>query len=81
MKRIATSKQRVFDFIRRYIDSNQEAPTMAEIGRQFQLNSSASVFNILVDLEKDGMIKRTPNISRGIEIVPQVTQGIGWQDR
>ena len=65
-----TAKQlRIFEFIRRYIESNQEAPTIAEIGRQFQMRSSASVHAVLTALEREGLIKRIPNVSRGIEIV------------
>jgi repressor LexA len=66
---VTAKQRRVFDFIRRYIESNQEPPTIAEIGRQFQLSSSASVHGILSALEREGLIKRIPNISRGIEIV------------
>lgn len=65
-----TMKQlRVLDFIRRYFDANSEPPTIAEIGRQFQMKSSASVHAVLVALEKEGRIRRTPNVARGIEIV------------
>jgi repressor LexA len=72
----ATAKQRrVFEFIRRYIDSNQEPPTIAEIGRHFQMRSPASVHAILLALEREGLIKRTPNVSRGIEIVEQEDGG------
>jgi len=66
---VTAKQRRVFDFIRGYIDSNQEPPTIAEIGRQFQMSSSASVHGILSALEREGLIKRIPNISRGIEIV------------
>ena len=66
---VTAKQRRVFDFIRRYIESNQEPPTIAEIGRQFQMSSSASVHGILSALEREGLIKRIPNISRGIEIV------------
>ena len=67
-----TAKQtRIFEFIRRYIDSNHEAPTIAEIGRQFQMRSSASVHAVLTALEREGLIKRIPNVSRGIQIVQQ----------
>ena len=45
---------------------------MAEIGRQFQMRSSASVHGILSALEREGLIKRIPNVSRGIELVEQV---------
>src|SRR5688572_14314611 len=66
---VTAKQQRVFEFIRRYIESNQEAPTIAEIGRQFQMSSSASVHAILIALEREGLIKRIPNVSRGIQIV------------
>ena len=68
---VTAKQRRVFEFIRRYIDSNQEPPTIAEIGRQFQMRSSASVHAILLALEREGLIKRIPNVSRGIEIVEQ----------
>jgi repressor LexA len=66
---VTAKQRRVFEFIRRYIESNHEPPTIAEIGRQFQMSSSASVHAILVALERDGLIKRIPNVSRGIQIV------------
>jgi repressor LexA len=68
---VTPKQRRIFEFIRRYIDSNQEAPTIAEIGRQFQMRSSASVHAVLRALEREGLIKRVPNVSRGIEIIQQ----------
>lgn len=68
---VTAKQKRVYDFIRRYMESNEEPPTMAEIGRQFQMSSSASVHAILSALEKEGLIKRIPNVSRGIELVQQ----------
>jgi repressor LexA len=68
---VTAKQRRIFEFIRRYIDSNQEPPTIAEIGRQFQMRSSASVHAVLTALEREGLIKRTPNVSRGIQIVQQ----------
>jgi repressor LexA len=72
---VTAKQRRVFEFIRRYIESNHEPPTIAEIGRQFQMSSSASVHAILITLEREGLIKRTPNVSRGIQIVEQETTG------
>jgi repressor LexA len=68
---VTAKQRRIFEFIRRYIDSNHEPPTIAEIGRQFQMRSSASVHAVLTALEREGLIKRTPNVSRGIQIVQQ----------
>src|SRR5687767_2463353 len=66
---VTAKQKRVYDFIRRYMESNQEPPTIAEIGRHFQMSSSASVHAILTALEREGLIKRIPNVSRGIQIV------------
>jgi len=60
--------QRVLNFIRRYYQSNHETPTLAEIGRQFNLRSSATVHEILTKLEGDGLITRIPNVSRGVRV-------------
>ena len=62
-------QQRVYRFICNYISSNGIAPTIAEIGRQFGLRSSRSVYDILVALENQGLIERTPNVARGIKLV------------
>lgn len=65
-----TARQRqVYEFISRYLETNNQPPTIAEIGGEFQLTSSASVHSILLALEREGLIKRIPNISRGIELV------------
>ncbi len=65
-----TARQRqIYDFIRRYVETNDQPPTIAEIGKQFQMTSSASVHSILSVLEREGLIKRIPNVSRGIELV------------
>jgi repressor LexA len=67
-----TARQRqVYEFICRYLETQKEPPTIAEIGKQFQMTSSASVHSILSALEREGLIKRTPNVSRGIEIIKQ----------
>ena len=65
-----TARQRqVYEFICRYLETNNQPPTIAEIGGQFQMTSSASVHSILSALEREGLIKRIPNVSRGIELV------------
>ena len=69
---VSAKQRRVYEFIRGYIASNEEPPTIAEIGKHFQISSSASVHGILSTLEREGLIKRTPNISRGIQLVKQV---------
>jgi repressor LexA len=72
---VTAKQRRVYEFIKGYIESNDEPPTIAEIGRHFQISSSATVHGILSALEREGLIKRIPNISRGIEVVKQSGDG------
>src|SRR6266571_7838692 len=66
---ITARQRKVFDYIAHYFDTHQEAPTMAEIGRQFGMSSSASVHHIVSILEREGLIRRIPHVSRGIELI------------
>lgn len=68
---VTAKQRRIYEFIKGYVESNEEPPTIAEIGRHFQISSSASVHGILSALEREGLIKRTPNISRGIQLIKQ----------
>lgn len=67
-----TPRQRqVYEFISRFIDSKNQPPTIAEIGKHFKMSSPASVHSILSALEREGLIKRIPNVSRGIDLIRQ----------
>ncbi len=68
---ITARQRRVLDFIKNYLEVNREAPTIAEIGKEFGMSSSASAHNVVSILEKEGFIRRIPNVSRGIELVQQ----------
>ena len=71
---MVTPRQRqIYDYLCRFIDAHGFAPTMAEIGKQFKLSSPASVHHILSGLETEGLIRRIPNVSRGIEVVREET--------
>ena len=74
---VTARQKQVYEFIRRYLETNNQPPTIAEIGGQFQMTSSASVHSILSALEREGLIKRIPNVSRGIELVKVETQESG----
>lgn len=71
-----TARQRqVYEFIRRYLEVNNQPPTIAEIGKQFEMTSPASVHSIVSSLEREGLIRRIPNVSRGIELIEQESAG------
>ena len=58
---------RILEFIKRYLLSNSEAPTLKEIARHFEL-SIAGVHQHLRKMESRGWVKRSRRW-RGIEIV------------
>jgi repressor LexA len=68
---LSPRQKRAFEFIRGYIASNGEAPTLAEIARQLQYRSITTVHRIVSLLSNEGLIKKTPHVSRGIEIVTE----------
>jgi repressor LexA len=70
---ITARQKRVLDYIKRYFETNQEAPTIAEIGKEFGMSSSASAHHVVSLLEREGLIRRIPNVSRGIEVVEETT--------
>lgn len=70
-----TPRQRqVYDYLSRYVDAHRHAPTIAEIGAHFKLSSPSTVHHILTGLEREGLIRRIPNVSRGIEILRQESE-------
>jgi repressor LexA len=69
-----TKRQKeLFDFLDGYLTQHGYAPTLEEIGTRFNLNSLATVHKHLTNLEQKGIIRRTWNHSRAIELVRQST--------
>lgn len=68
---ITARQRRVLDYIKHYFEVHREAPTIAEIGKEFGMTSSASVHHVVSILERQGLIRRIPNVSRGIELVEE----------
>jgi repressor LexA len=66
-----TRRQReILDYLSDYIEQRGYAPSFEEIASRFQFQSLATVHEHLTNLERKGYIRRTPNESRAIEIVP-----------
>jgi repressor LexA len=66
-------QKEVYDFLCRFIEAHRHAPTIAEIRAHFGLSSPASVHQLLSSLDQEGLIRRIPHASRGIEIVKQTS--------
>jgi len=63
-------QKEILDFVARHIQKKGYAPTIEEIGDHFGLSSLATVHKHLTNLQNKGIIKRTVNRSRALELVP-----------
>jgi repressor LexA len=69
---ICTERQRdVYLFIREKVRNRGYGPTVREIGVEFDINSPNGVVCHLKALEKKGLIRREPNMSRAIELAAE----------
>ncbi len=67
-----TKRQReIYEYLRNHIRSRGYAPSIAEIGKQFDLSSPATVHKHLSHLEEKGLIRKQQNLSRAIEVIPE----------
>lgn len=64
-------QKQLFDYIESYLARHGYAPTLEEIGAHFRLSSLATVHKHLTNLEEKGLIRRTWNHSRAIELIRQ----------
>ena len=64
-------QQAVYEFIRDKIRTRGYGPTVREIGTQFDISSPNGVMCHLKALEKKGLIIRSPNKSRAIELAQE----------
>jgi repressor LexA len=74
--KIYTTPWRIFDFIRKFVEEKDYAPTIGEIQKALGISSTSVVDYHLRALEEEGFITREPEVSRGIHV-----SGIGRKAR
>ncbi len=62
-------QKQIFDYIREFIAANGYSPSLEEIGRHFGLSSVATVHKHVTNLVRKGLLRRSWNQNRSIEIV------------
>ena len=68
VKELTDRQQQVYDMVRELIVSRGYGPTVREIGKHFGIKSPNGVMCHLRALERKGLIRRSPNKSRAIEL-------------
>jgi repressor LexA len=75
-KDLSKRQQRILDFIRDFIDEHQFPPTIREIGESVGISSTSVVSYNLKILERERMIERNPEISRGIRLAEELVERV-----
>ena len=73
MKTLSTKQQDILDIIRRFLGERGYPPSIREIAVRCRISSTSVVDYNLDILEKEGYIRRHPEISRGIELLASST--------
>lgn len=72
-KKLTARQEEIYSYIRSRLSDGKLPPTVREIGEHFNISSTNGVRSILSALIKKGYIKRSPKLSRGLELTPQTT--------
>lgn len=79
-KELTATQNRVMDFIRGFMASNDYAPTRAEIATAMGYRSANAAQDHLRALQRKGWVKVIPHVGRGIRLVPMPTEQISLID-
>jgi repressor LexA len=75
-----TKRQReIYEYLKDHIRSRGYAPSIAEIGKQFDLRSPATVHKHLSHLKEKGLIRKQQTLSRSIEVVPESSNAFSYK--
>lgn len=74
LKILSTKQNKVFDFIKGFIEKNHTSPTVREIAEGINVKSARTVSQYLEKLEEKGFIIRNKNQNRNIEIIQREGQ-------
>ncbi len=76
-RQLTDRQQAVYDLIRRLIVTRGYGPTVREIGEEFGIKSPNGVMCHLKAIERKGLIRRSPNKSRAIELTQEADRMAG----
>src|SRR4030067_3532300 len=72
-RELTSTQEKVFNFLRKFLGEKGFPPTLREIASHFGLKGPKGPQKTLHILERKGYIRKTPGISRAIEILkPQI---------
>lgn len=75
MPTLTPKQKEIFEYIERYIDRHDYAPSYREIAQSFSLSSVATVAGYIEALKDKGYLTNTENLARSIQLTP------AWEDQ
>ena len=67
--KLSRRRQRILDYLHEFLQDNGLPPTVRDIQKSCDISSTSVVDYNLRLLERDGFIRRRPDVSRGIELL------------
>jgi repressor LexA len=68
-KKVSSRQQRMLDFIREFVAETGRPPTVRDIQKACNISSTSVVDYNLRLLQRDGLLRRQPDVARGIELL------------
>jgi len=68
-RNLTKRRQQILDYLHEFLQDNGLPPTVRDIQRSCEISSTSVVDYNLRLLERDGFIRRRPDVSRGIELL------------
>ncbi len=75
LQSLSARQRQILDFINEFLDEHGYPPTVRDIGRAVGITSTSVVDYNLRVLEREGFLRRTRDVSRGIELAEGVGGG------
>ena len=80
-RKLSDKQQRILEYIREFVEDHPYPPSVREIQQACKISSTSVVDYNLRLLQRDGIIRRAPEISRGIELVDAAGRSGGGSRR
>lgn len=74
MNPLTKRQAEILDYISKYIERHNYAPSYREIGRHFELSSTATIAEHIDSLKAKGYLSHSENLARSLQINPTYTE-------
>ena len=81
LKKLSIRQQKMLSFIREFMEDNPHPPTVRDIQKACKISSTSVVDYNLRLMDRDGYLRRRPDVARGIELLDEEGRPTGLLPR